>query len=327
MARVQAIRIATRGSSLARWQASWVGRNLVAAGVAESFSLVVVSTHGDRMPHARIEAIAGSGVFVAEVRAAVVEGRAEIAVHSAKDLPSDPALVGSDLVIAAVPERGDVRDALVGLALDELPAGATVATGSARRRAQLAWLRPDLTFRGLRGNIPTRLSRVPDAGSVVVALAALERLDLEDRAAEVLSPATMLPQVGQGALAIECLASNIGLAESVSVLDHEPSHVALDAERAFLAQVGGGCDLPVGAWARFATASIHGPGGRFENPIACLEMDALVASADGRVLVRRSARGTDPVTLGRELAEDILVAHGGRMLLDGMSSTARDIGG
>ncbi len=195
------LRIATRGSALARWQAEHVGESLRSADPTVTVELVVVETSGDRNLEVPIWEMGGKGVFVKEVQAAVLAGQADVAVHSAKDLP---AVTHDDLVIAAVPRRADARDALVGSTLDDLAAGAVVATGSVRRRAQLAWLRPDLTFAGLRGNIDTRLRRAGEYGAIVVAAAALDRLGLADRATQLLSPSVMLPQVGQGSLAVEC---------------------------------------------------------------------------------------------------------------------------
>src|SRR4051794_13815054 len=179
------LRAATRGSALARWQTDHVA-GLLGADV----DVVVVETTGDRRTDVAIHEMGGQGVFVKEVQAAVLDGRADIAVHSAKDLPS---VTMPGLTIAAVPERADPRDALVGSTLEGLGAGARVATGSVRRRAQLAWLRPDLTFVGLRGNMGTRLERAgtPEIDAVVVAYAALQRLGWADRAAEVLSPAAV----------------------------------------------------------------------------------------------------------------------------------------
>ena len=308
------VRIATRGSELARWQAGEVARLIRAAAPAADVSLVVVETSGDRRLDVPIWEIGGQGVFVKEVQAAVLDGRADLAVHSAKDLPS---LQAPGLVIAAVPERGDARDALVGSTLAGLGPGAAVATGSVRRRAQLAWLRPDLTFTSLRGNIATRLEKVPAGGAVVVAAAALDRLGLMARAAEVLDDSVMLPQVGQGSLAVECRDGDAAVLEVVTVIDHGPSRSALECERGFLARLGGGCDLPVGAYARC------------DGDMVVVE--GMLASGDGRVMLR-SRRGAevvpgwspagehDPVggaaLLGAALAEDLL-ASGGEDLLAG----------
>ncbi|MGH9112691.1 MAG: hydroxymethylbilane synthase, partial [Acidimicrobiales bacterium] len=175
--------MATRGSVLARWQADHVVGLLQQVEPGLDVEIVTVETSGDRRLDAPIWELGGKGVFVKEVQAAVLAGRADLAVHSAKDLPSG---TPEGLVIAAVPERGDVRDALVGAALDGLAEGAVVATGSLRRRAQLAYARPDLRFEGLRGNMATRLARVDDADvdAVVVAAAALDRLGLADQIAE-----------------------------------------------------------------------------------------------------------------------------------------------
>ncbi|MGH9056796.1 MAG: hydroxymethylbilane synthase, partial [Acidimicrobiales bacterium] len=169
------MRIATRGSALARWQAEEVARRLRRGVPGLRVELVVVDTTGDRRADVPVWDMGGQGVFVKEVQAAVLEGRADAAVHSAKDLPSS---TPPGLFLAAFPVRADPRDALVGSTLDALPPGAVVATGSVRRRAQLAWVRPDLTFRSLRGNIATRLDRVPPGGAAVVAAAALDRLGL-----------------------------------------------------------------------------------------------------------------------------------------------------
>jgi hydroxymethylbilane synthase len=208
--------------------------------------LVLVETTGDVRRDVALHAIGGQGVFVREVQQAILDGRADAAVHSAKDLPSR---VADGLVLAAVPRRGDPRDALVGRALHELPSGATVATGSVRRRAQLRTLRPDLRFVELRGNIGTRMERVPPDGAIVVAAAALDRLGWLDRAAEVFDVERVCPQVGQGALAVECRADDPTTQALVRGIEDVPSRAAVDAERGFLAAFGGGCDLPVAAHA------------------------------------------------------------------------------
>lgn len=238
------LRVATRASPLARWQAEHVASLLRAADPTLAVELVPVQTTGDANTEVPLHAIGGRGVFVKEVQQAVLDGRADVAVHSAKDLPSQ-AVEG--LVIAAVPPRGDARDALVGAPLAGLGVGATVATGSVRRRTQLAVLRPDLHFAELRGNIGTRLARVPPGGAVVVAQAALDRLGLAGQAAEVMAVDRMVPQVGQGALAVECRAGDERVRRVLAAVDHAPSHRAVAAERAFLAAFGGGCDVPVGA--------------------------------------------------------------------------------
>lgn len=266
--------------------------------------LVVVETSGDARPDVPIAAIGGQGAFVKEVQVAVAEGRADMAVHSAKDLPS---VAAPGLVLAAVPERADPRDALVGRRLSELAPGATVATGSVRRQAQLAWLRPDLTFTGLRGNIATRLRKVPDGGAVVVAAAALQRLGLLEEAAEVLEPWVLLPQVAQGALAVECRSGDGEALAALARIDDPAARAEVEAERGFLAEMGGGCDLPVGAHAR----RVQGRG-----PDQELDLEGMLATPDGRVLIRRRASGGgEPGELGRALARELLDGCGGRELL------------
>jgi hydroxymethylbilane synthase len=264
--------------------------------------LVVVETQGDRSQATNVPLweIGGKGVFVKEVQAAVLEGRADAAVHSAKDLPS---LTHDDLVIGAVPERADARDALVGSTLAALPTGALVATGSVRRRAQLAWLRPDLTFTGLRGNIGTRLDRAAEFGAIVLAMAALDRLGRSDAAAEVLEPAVMLPQVGQGAIAVECRADDAGARERLAAVEHRLSRLAVEAERAFLLELGGDCDLPAGA---HATVLENG---------ARVSVEGLLASMDGHVLMRHTVASDDGPAAGTDVAKHLLT-EGGQSLLD-----------
>ena len=301
------LRIATRGSPLALRQAELVADALASGASSSSTArvtteLVVVETAGDLHRDRPIGAIGGRGAFVTEVEQALIDGRAELAVHSAKDLPSS---CGSgELEIVAVPKRADPRDALVGRALAELGPGARVATGAPRRRAQLAWVRPDLRFEELRGNMATRLGRVPVAGAVVTAYAALERLGLTGLAAEVLPTSTMLPQVGQGALAIQCRVHDKVAAEAARSIDDAASHRCLNAERAFLGELGGGCELPVGALA------VIGSGGE-------VELEGLIASSDGLVLIRQTMSGPDPFQVGRALAAQMRDRCGGAEILSG----------
>jgi hydroxymethylbilane synthase len=289
------LRVATRGSALARWQAE-----RVVSLLERPAELVVVSTRGDRDTASTIHALGGTGVFVKEVQEAVLRGDADVAVHSAKDLPPE---TPPGLVLAAIPERGDPRDALVGSRLDDLPTGARIGSGSVRRRAQLAALRPDLTFGELRGNIPTRLERASGFDAVVVAAAALDRLGLGDRAAERLAPSTLLPQVGQGALAVECRGDDAAAFAALSDIDDSDAHAEIRAERAFLAQLGGGCSLPCGALAR-------------RRPDGVLELEVLLASLEGRIVLRASGVGTDAEALGTEVATRLLDEQGGRVVLE-----------
>jgi hydroxymethylbilane synthase len=288
------LRAATRGSRLARAQTDLVARLL---GV--EVEPVVVDTQGDRQTDVPIWELGGRGVFVKEVQAAVMDGRADFAVHSAKDLPSS---TPQGLTIAAVPERADARDALVGQRFDALPPGARIGTGSVRRRAQLAWLRPDLTFGGLRGNIDTRLSKAGGFAAIVVAAAALDRLGRTSDLSELLPVEVMVPQVGQGALAVECRADDEATLAALLSIEDGPSRRAVDAERAWLNEVGGGCDLPVGA---HATVDREGR----------VTMTAMVATLDGRVMLRDSDEGDDPVEVGRRLARHLLDGAGGSSLL------------
>lgn len=289
------LRAATRGSRLARRQTDIVAELL---GPDVEIEPVVVSTVGDRRRDVPLHEIGGQGVFAKEVQAAVLDGRADIAVHSAKDLPAAQA---DGLVIGAVPTRADARDALVGASLDDLPAGGRIGTGSVRRRAQLAAIRPDLTFGELRGNIETRLAKAGDFDAIVVALAALERLGLADRVSAALDPALLVPQVGQGALAVECRADDAATAQALAVIEHRASRLAVDAERAFLAGIGGGCELPVAA---HATVDDDG-----------IDLRAMLATFDGRRVLRASRTGDDPVALGRALADHLLHTAGGAELL------------
>ncbi len=284
-----AIRLATRGSPLARWQAEWV-----AAALGGDAELVLVETAGDRRQDVPLTAIGGQGVFVKEVQAAVLDGRADAAVHSAKDLPS---VVAPGLLLAAIGERDDPRDALVGSTLARLPVGGRVATGSVRRRAQLANLRPDLTFAELRGNIGTRLAKADRFDAIVMAAAALRRMGLADRIDEALDTELVVPQVGQGAIAVECRDDDVATARRLAAVDHAATRWAVEAERAFLATLGGGCTLPVGA---------HAAGGI---------LSAVIASPDGRICLRHRARGEDPVDLGRRVAGHLLHNAGGASLL------------
>ena len=238
------IRIATRGSAQAVTQAEHVADQLRRGGF--DAELVLIDTHGDRtqVTDVPLHTIGGQGVFVKEVQQAVLDGRADLAVHSAKDLPTAPL---DGLVIGAYTERRTAADALIGRSLIDLPAGATVATGSVRRRAQLRRARPDLEFAELRGNIHTRLGKVPAGGAIVIAVAALEVLGLTEHIVETLDPAEFVPAVGQGCVAVECRHRDRRLLEALEQIDHHQTRAEVSIERAFLAELGSGCSLPVGA--------------------------------------------------------------------------------
>lgn len=289
------LRVATRGSALARWQAE-----RVVARLGVPAELEIVTTRADRDTATAIHAMGGTGVFVKEVQDAVRRGDADVAVHSAKDLP---ALTPDGLALVAVPERADPRDALVGAPLAAVPTGGRIGSGSVRRRAQLAGLRPDLTFGELRGNIATRLERAAGFDAIVVAVAALQRLGLDDRIAEVLPVTAVLPQVGQGALAVECRADDDATRVALRAIDDVVAHTAVRAERAFLGELGGGCNLPCGA-----LAAVDGDGE--------IALEGLLASLDGRVVLRVTGTGPDPEALGVAVARLLLDERGGAALLE-----------
>lgn len=282
------IRIATRASALALWQANHVADRLRAALPASTVELVELSTVGDRRTDVPLSVIGGKGVFVKEVQAAVLDGRADCAVHSAKDLP---ALTPDGLTIAAIPERADPRDALVGSTLAELPEGATVATGSARRRSQLAAARPDLRFEELRGNIDTRLGRLDTFDAIVMAAAALDRLGRSPEVVDLLDTDVMLPQVGQAALAVECRTDDVELIAALAALDHAETRRCVTAERAFLERLGGDCDLPAGAFAELVGAQ--------------LRLRGILVSPTSGALCRAERTGEDPVEIGVSVAEEL----------------------
>jgi hydroxymethylbilane synthase len=240
------VRIATRHSPLARWQTDHVAALLRAVEPTIEIEVVAMASAADLRLDVPISEFGGKGVFAKEVQQAVIDGRADLAVHSAKDLPS---VTVDGLFLGAVPPRGEVRDALVGRTLDALRPGDRVATGSNRRRAQLAHLVPGLEFSELRGNMATRLAKAPAFDAIVVAAVALQRLDLGDRLTDVVDVDRMVPQAGQGALAVEVRADDEVARALVARIEDARSRRAVDAERAYLAELGGDCTLPAGAHA------------------------------------------------------------------------------
>ena len=292
------VRLGTRGSLLARTQSQIVANAVEKAHPGVHVELVTIRTSGDRITDRPLHDVGGKGLFTKEIEQALLSGEVDFAVHSFKDVPVTMPLVDtSGLVIAAVPGREDPRDVLAAEGaptLDALPQGARVGTGSLRRRCQLLERRPDLRLEPLRGNIDTRLRKQRDEGmdAVVVALAALERLELTEHVAEVLEPGVMLPQVAQGALAIECRADDDATRARVGAIEDAVVRRAVDAERAYLRTLGGGCDLPVGA-----LAAVDGPE---------IVLDALLASADGHTVVRTRVSGTDPDDVGETAAQFLM---------------------
>jgi hydroxymethylbilane synthase len=295
--------IASRGSQLALWQARWVEARLVERG--HQCHIEIIKTTGDKItdtPLAQLgAATGGKGLFTKEIEEAILDGRADLAVHSLKDLPTE---LPAGLAIAAIPQREDPRDAVIGRRLTELEAGQTVGTSSLRRAAQLRRLRPDLRLESIRGNVDTRLRKLDEGqyAAIVLASAGLRRLGWTDRIAEILAPETMCPAVGQGALAIETRAD--GPAREVcAALDHAETHAAVASERAFLSALGGGCQLPIGAYARL------------EGEI--LRLRGLVIAPDGSRCVEgdRTGAAQSAEELGAALGADLL-ARGARALLD-----------
>jgi hydroxymethylbilane synthase len=292
------IRIATRRSPLARWQANHVAALLQASDPRVTTELVSVDTAADRDQLATIRELGGKGAFSKEIQGLVLAGRADVAVHSAKDLQ---AVTPDGLVIGAFPERGTVEDCLVGSRLADLPSGATVATGSNRRRALLTDVRPDLAIVELRGNIGTRLGRLDEGGidAIVLAAVALERLGERPPVVEQLDPETFVPQVGQGALAVECRPGDRWLVELLAAIDHHTTRLAVTAERSFLAELGGSCDLPAGAHAVVSSdgkLTIRGvladPGDGAAGPrLRRAEVVELPGADPGRTLARRLRSG------------------------------------
>ncbi|MCL5047558.1 MAG: hydroxymethylbilane synthase [Firmicutes bacterium] len=296
------IRIATRSSPLALVQATNVA-NLLSSCIADTHSkafdadvrLEVVETYADGRLDIAISELGAQGAFTKEVEKAVLSGVADLAVHSAKDLPSSISEEG--LVLAGVTKRADPRDVLLGCAIENLPPGAQVATGSLRRKIQLQAMRPDLDVVGLRGNIATRINKIPPKGAIVMAKAALDRLGIEAPLAKstIFEVEDMLPQVGQGTLAITARSSDADLLSLLEEISDESARFALSAERAFLASMGGACDAPAAAYAEVSSTA----GSRK------VFLRALLASADGKVIIRRSRSGSDPVATGSNLAVEM----------------------
>jgi hydroxymethylbilane synthase len=311
------LRIATRKSQLALWQAGHVSALLRAAHPGLEIELVPLLTQGDRIQDRTLAAIGGKGLFIKELEVALEDLRADIAVHSMKDVPAD---IPHGLIIGAVLKRADPRDALVttsGIArLEDLPHGAVVGTSSPRRQAQIRALRPDLSIESLRGNVDTRLRKL-DAGqeplakhegggkhmdAIVLACAGLIRLGLESRITARLDPKICLPAVTQGVIGIECRQSDSSTLQYLRALEDPATRKVMDAERAFAARLGGSCQSPIAAYAELEADRIT--------------LRGLVAEPDGSQLLRDSVSGSaeNPAALGCELAERILAAGAGPLL-------------
>ncbi|MFO0959517.1 MAG: hydroxymethylbilane synthase [Isosphaeraceae bacterium] len=297
------LRIGTRGSPLARWQSGWVADRLRAIHPGLAVELVEVRTQGDRDRNSPLAEIGGTGLFTKEIQRALIDGRVDAAVHSLKDLPTQGV---PGLILGAVPTREDLADALIAPAhrtLDALPSGATIGTGSPRRRAQLLNLRPDLRVESIRGNVETRLGLIGKLDAVVLAVAGLNRLGLEGRITERLEPPRFLPAVGQGALGIECRADDSGTARLLAPLDDPRTHRAVEAERRALAELEGGCIIPLGAW------------GRGSQP-GRLALDVAVWDENGGECLRTADEGPidEPDLLGIRVAQRLRDLGAGRLL-------------
>jgi hydroxymethylbilane synthase len=282
--------IASRGSQLALWQARWVAGKLAALG--HECRIEIIKTTGDKITDVPLAKVGTKGLFTKEIEEALLEGRADLAVHSLKDLPTE---LPAGLELAAIPPREDPHDALV---------GKRMSTSSLRRSAQLRMLRPDLAIESVRGNLDTRLRKLDEGkyDAILLAAAGLRRLGWEDRIAEILPPDVMCPAVGQGALAIETRTEGKGM-DACRVLDDAGTRAAVLAERGLLGALGGGCQVPIGAHATVADGRVH--------------LLGVVASPDGSRQVRGEMEGStaEADRIGRELGADLL-ARGGRAILE-----------
>jgi hydroxymethylbilane synthase len=284
--------IGSRGSQLALWQARHIASCLQKLGVETR--LEIIKTTGDKITDVPLAQVGGKGLFTKEIEEALLAGAIDLAVHSLKDMPTG---LPAGLTLAAIPEREDPRDALIGKPLDELRPGSKVGTSSLRRAAQLHALGRGLVIENLRGNVDTRLRKLDEGqyDAIVLAAAGLRRLGWADRIRELIEPEIMCPAAGQGALAIETRDDGAAAYEIARKLNHAATEAAVTAERSLLSTLEGGCQVPIGA---------HG---RFEGPV--LHLIAMVASPDGTRMMRDGASGTDdPAALGRELGERMLVA-------------------
>lgn len=303
MEKTSKIRLGTRGSPLARWQADWVAAQLRDLGI--EVEMIHITTQGD-VKGGPIGNFGGQGVFTKEIQRALLDGEIDVAVHSLKDLPTEPV---PGLKLGAVPEREDCGDVLVTKIADSvesLPENARVGTGSMRRQAQLQFVRPDLKVSDIRGNVDTRLRKLDEGEfeAIVLAAAGLKRLGLTDRILHVIPKQIMLPAIGQGALGIEIRDEDPHSAAAVAPLDHAASHQAVLAERAMLARLRGGCLAPVGAWGRIDGEK--------------LKLEGVVLSPNGkhRLFANLQAPPTDAVLLGMALADELLQQGAAELIAD-----------
>jgi hydroxymethylbilane synthase len=289
--------IGSRGSQLALWQARHIAGCIEKLGMETR--LEIIKTTGDKITDVPLSQVGGKGLFTKEIEDALLAGAIDLAVHSLKDMPTR---LPAGLTLAAIPEREDPRDALIGKSLAELSAGAKIGTSSLRRAAQLHALRRGLVTENVRGNVDTRLRKLDEGqfDAIVLAAAGLRRLGWAERIRELIDVEVMCPAAGQGALAIETRHDGGAGQQIAAKLDHAATSAAVTAERSLLATLEGGCQVPIGAHARFDGGVLH--------------LLAVVASLDGTRVMRERAAGGDPLTLGRELGERML-ASGARDIL------------
>lgn len=281
------LRAATRGSPLAMWQTHHIASLLKEHGF--EVEPVIVQTGGDRDQKSPLHQIGGQGIFVKEIQSCVIQEQADFAVHSLKDLPSE---LPPALILASVPDRGDPRDALVGSMLKDLKLGARVATGSIRRKSQLAAIRPDISFHELRGNIHTRLEKAKDFDAIIIAATAIERLELNPEVIEILDPNIMIPQVGQGAIGLECLSDNSDVVHALQHVENSLIRNLVNIERSFLKEIGADCSHPVGAH-----ASIEG---------SQIRMRSFLCDNETGKNFRDDRTSSDSKTLGELAAKELL---------------------
>ncbi len=297
--------IGSRGSKLALAQTNWVKAQLERLNPGLKFSIEIIHTRGDKITDVALFRVGGKGLFTKELEVALQEGKVDLAVHSLKDLPTE---LPSDLALGVIPEREDPHDLLIGEglgSLHHLPAGARIGTSSLRRRAQILAIRPDVEVLDLRGNLDTRLKKLKTMGlnAIIVARAGVNRLGVTQDSAYAIPYGEMLPAVGQGALAIEIRKGDETVERLVSPINHPPTRQAVEAERALMLELQGGCQVPIGAIAHVKEST--------------LELEAVICSLDGRKAVRDSSSGpaTRPREIGVELAQRLLDS-GGRQILE-----------
>ncbi len=290
------VTIGTRGSPLALWQANWIKSQLESLHHDLTVDLVKIKTSGDKIQDVPLAKVGGKGLFTKEIEESMLRFETDIAIHSMKDVPVH---FPPSLTLSVVTEREDPRDALIsrkGLKLDDLPKGARVGTGSFRRTTQLLHYRPDLEVVPMRGNVQTRLDKLESEGldAIILAAAGLIRLEMADHITEYIEPEIMLPGGGQGAVGIESRKEDLAVMNRIFPLDHEETHLALEAERSFLTRLEGGCQVPIGVY-----ATIEG---------STLFLRGLVGSLDGKQVLKAERKGSieDPEAIGMDLAGEIL---------------------